>query len=393
MIFIFDSHPVQYKAPIYQQLQKLRPGRFKVFYATDAPMRGLHDPDFDTVVTWDAPLLADYDYTVLHNERGTPLRGFRSLSGREVFQLLRRERPDAVLISQFLYEFDFTAYVSCLLLRIPIWIRHETQDEAFRRPAWKSFLRHFFYRAVYAGVSHAFAIGVLNREHLLRHGVPASRMSLAPYCAPVPPAVDTTLRQEWRREVRERLDLKPEETLVLFSGKLIEKKNPGLLLEAFRRLTAKERKRFRLVFVGAGPLETSLRAEAAEFGDRIHFAGFVNQTEIPQYYAAADILVLPSRRAGETWGLVVNEALQAGCAVVMTRAVGCHREFGDWKRVRVIEESDAQACVEALRELSTLARSFDWCANAMRPYGVEAAAEAFAQQIDLATLSSPACVS
>ena len=60
----------------------------------------------------------------------------------------------------------------------------------------------------------------------------------------------------------------------------------------------------------------------------VHFAGFVNQTEIPQYYAAADILVLPSRRAGETWGLVVNEALQAGCAVVMTRAVGCHREFG-----------------------------------------------------------------
>jgi glycosyltransferase involved in cell wall biosynthesis len=78
----------------------------------------------------------------------------------------------------------------------------------------------------------------------------------------------------------------------------------------------------------------------------------VNQSELGANYLAADVLVLPSRRMGETWGLVVNEALHAGCGVIMTDAVGCYREFGSWERVRVISEGDANACAGALAEIS-----------------------------------------
>ncbi len=382
MIFIFDSHPVQYKAPIYQRLQQLRPGGFKVFYASDSTMRGHRDRDFAAVVAWDTPLLDGYAHAVLNNERGTPFQGFRTLTGRGIFSLLRRERPRAVLISQFLYEFDLATYLSCRLLGIPIWIRHETQDEAFVRPAWKSILRNLFYRAAYAGVSHAFFIGALSREHLRRHGMPMRRMSFAPYCTPVTLGITAERQREWRESIRRRLNIGPDETVLLFSGKFIEKKNPQLILEALRLLSIEERKRIALIFVGSGPLEETLRAQAAEFRDRVHFTGFVNQAEIPQYYTAADVLLLPSRRAGETWGLVVNEALQAGCGVVMTSAVGCHREFGDWEKVRVIAPEDARACAAAIQELASQPRSFDWCAEAMKAYSVEAAAEAIAVEMD-----------
>ena len=382
MLLIFDSHPVQYKAPIYQRLAQLRPRSFKVVYATDVTMHGHRDREFGAAIAWDTPLLDGYDHVVLHNERGTPFQGFRSLSGRGVFDLLRQEKTGAALISQFLYAFDLAAYLGCRRLGIPIWIRHETQDEAFPRPAWKSAVRGLAYRVAYRGVSHAFAIGELNREHLLRHGVPAERMSFARYATPEPAGVNPAQRAAWRETVRKRLAVSPDETLLLFSGKFIEKKNPGLLLEALRLLPAEERSRFRVLYVGAGPLEESLRAQAVEFPGRVDFAGFVNQSEIPSFYAAADILVLPSRRAGETWGLVVNEALQAGCGVVMTDAVGCHREFGGWERVRVIAEGDARGCTEAVRELARFPRSFDWCAGAMRSYSIEAAAESIARQID-----------
>lgn len=380
MIFIFDSHPVQYKAPIYQRLQQIRPDSFRVFYATDSTMRGYQDRDFQAKVAWDTPLLDGYDYTVLHNEGLTPLQGFQSLSGHGVFAWLRRDRPAAALISQFLYAFDLTAYLSCVLLRIPIWIRHETQDEAFSRPAWKEALRGLSYRLAYGGVDHAFYIGALNREHLLRHGVAERRLSRAPYCTPT--KADVARQTEWRAEVRKKLEVSPDETLLIFSGKFINKKNPELILDALRLLTPEERKRFQVVYVGSGPLESDLRARAKEFPGRVHFTGFINQAEIPHYYAAADILLLPSRRAGETWGLVVNEALQAGCGVIMTRAVGCHREFGGWERVRVIEESDAAACAAGIRDLAQFPRSFTWCADAMEAYSVETAAEALAQQID-----------
>jgi glycosyltransferase involved in cell wall biosynthesis len=382
MILIFDSHPVQYKAPIYQRLWKIRPGSFRVVYATDATMRGHRDREFQTAVSWDTPLLEGYDHLILHQENGTPLSGFRSLTGRGIFALLQRERPRAALLSQFLYAFDLAVYLSCLRLRIPIWIRHETQDEAFRRPAWKSALRNLFYRLAYAGIDHAFYIGALNREHLLRHGLKENRLSRAAYCTPVSAGADAARQAKTRLEIRRRFDVNEDEILLLFSGKLIEKKNPRLILEAMGRLSSHERPRFKLIFVGAGPLDAGLRAEAEKFPGRIKFAGFVNQSEIPNYYAAADILLLPSRRAGETWGLVVNEALAAGCGVIMTRAVGCHREFEGWERVRVIAEGDTAGCTAALLDLARYPRSFDWCAEGMKAYSVEAAAEAIARQMD-----------
>ena len=52
------------------------------------------------------------------------------------------------------------------------------------------------------------------------------------------------------------------------------------------------------------------------------FAGFLNQSELPAAYTAADVLVLPSD-GGETWGLVVNEAMACGLPAIVSDAVGC----------------------------------------------------------------------
>lgn len=378
-LLIFDSHPVQYKAPVYQQLAKLLPGAVKVVYASDCSVRGHRDKDFGQVVAWDTPLLEGYDHLVLNNERGTPLHGFRSLTGRGIFRLLKNERPDAVVISQFLYQADLTAYLSCLVLRIPIWIRHETQDEAFRRRPWKRMLRALAYRVIYAGVSHAFYIGQLNREHLLRHGMKESRLSFAPYCVDSPiPAMSAETKAAMRSETRARLGIRDGETVVLFSGKLIQKKAPDLILDAFARLGVERRASTRIIFLGSGVMMDELKARAEQFPGSAIFPGFVNQRDLPGYYLAADMLVLPSRRMGETWGLVVNEALHAGCGVIVSDAVGSHREFGAWERVRVIKEDDAAACADAIEQLAKFPRSFDWCGKAMENYTVQAAAAAIA---------------
>ena len=381
-LLIFDSHPVQYKAPVYQQIAKLKPGALKVVYCTDCSVRGHRDRDFGQVVAWDTPLLDGYDHLVLNNERGVPLHGFRSLTGRGIFRLLKSERPAAVLISQFLYEADFVTYLSCLLLRIPIWIRHETQDEAFQRRPWKRVLRALAYRIIYRGISHAFFIGQLNREHLLRHGMKESRLSFAGYCVDSPLLEMTAeSKAETRREVRAKLAIRDSETVVLFSGKLIPKKAPDLILQAFSKLNAERRAATKIIFLGSGVMMDELKKEAEQFSGSVIFAGFVNQRDLPGYYLAADMLILPSRRMGETWGLVVNEALHAGCGVIVSEAVGSHREFGTWERVRVIKEGDAAACAKGIEELAMYPRSFDWCGKAMENYTVQAAAAAIAARL------------
>ena len=80
--------------------------------------------------------------------------------------------------------------------------------------------------------------------------------------------------------------------------------------------------RLHFLFVGEGEQRQILEARArATNWNSIKFLGFKNQTELPRYYDLCDVLVLPSMF--EPWGLVINEAMNAGRAVVVSDQVGC----------------------------------------------------------------------
>ena len=78
-----------------------------------------------------------------------------------------------------------------------------------------------------------------------------------------------------------------------------------------------------LVFMGDGALRLELEKYVEKNNlKNIHFVGFKNQTELPKYYAMADVFILPSG-VGETWGLMVNEAMCFGLPVIVSDIVGC----------------------------------------------------------------------
>jgi glycosyltransferase involved in cell wall biosynthesis len=120
--------------------------------------------------------------------------------------------------------------------------------------------------------------------------------------------------------LREKLGIGKAERVVMFCGKVIEKKRPLDVVEALARLPADQRPV--LMVVGDGPLRDAMRERARQAGVETRFVGFKNQTELPPYYALADLLVLPSD-GGETWGLVVNEAMSCGTPALVSDAVGC----------------------------------------------------------------------
>src|SRR5690606_32746235 len=99
--------------------------------------------------------------------------------------------------------------------------------------------------------------------------------------------------------LRRELGLDEETLIVLFVGKVIPKKRPADVLRAAKRLQERNRA-VHVVLVGSGELDEALRTEAEALGVSVHFAGFKNQSELPYYYAGADVLVLPSD-GGETW--------------------------------------------------------------------------------------------
>lgn len=385
-LLIFETHPIQYRAPIYQRLQEIRPNLFEVVYASDFSVRGYKDQQFGTTVSWDIPLLGGYPFTVLGTDAEGGINSWRGLRGSGVRGILRARDPQVILMSSFNYSFSLAVFLQAIMLRKKLWIRVETQDLANSRSFIKSLIRTPIYKAIYRFVDHAFSIGTLNREHLLRHGIATTKISSCHYCTRNPLGeVDEQDKTQRREELRKSMQIEADICVVSFFGKFIPKKNPSLILQALKNLARSASQRYACLLVGSGELEPELRTAAKELellGIRCVFPGFVNQSALADYYLASDIVVMPSRRAGETWGLIANEALHAGCGVVLSDAVGSSRDFSGLERVRIFSEGNGRALEEAIVSLAGQPRNFDWAKQPMANYSIEAAAAAIADQID-----------
>lgn len=112
-----------------------------------------------------------------------------------------------------------------------------------------------------------------------------------------------------------RMEALAREIRLLFVGRLSYEKNIGNLIVAI-----KNKANFQLTLVGDGPDRKKLEDLALGSAATIHFVGSVSYEKLPEYYAAADIFVLPSLFEGHPKVLV--EAMAAGLPIVGTRVRG-----------------------------------------------------------------------
>src|SRR5262249_218947 len=124
-----------------------------------------------------------------------------------------------------------------------------------------------------------------------------------------------------RHELRRKWQLNQDSTVFVFAGKFTSKKRPLDFIRAIIRV-ARESLAIEGLMVGDGPLRNQCEQLIIAVQAPVRFTGFLNQSEIPAAYVAADALVLPSD-GGETWGLVVNEAMACGLPCIVSDRVGC----------------------------------------------------------------------
>jgi glycosyltransferase involved in cell wall biosynthesis len=143
-----------------------------------------------------------------------------------------------------------------------------------------------------------------------------------------------------------------DDRVFLFSGALTRRKGVDVLARAFEQL-ARDHRNVRLKILGDGPLRNELETILAPVADRVQFLGFKSWSDLPQQYATADVLCVPSRYDG--WGLVVPEGLAAGLPVIATDQMGAALEFIERRRNGwLIQANNQSALLEALREATTI---------------------------------------
>ena len=323
----FVSHPIQYQAPLLRRIAREPDIALEVFFASDHTVRGYLDEGFGVKVEWDVPLLAGYgsSFLPLWREAGQKPGFWRPLN-RGIFERLERGRFDAVWSHGYNTATSLRAIASAAMLGIPVLLRAESTLHDRQRGWARLAAKEAFFRVLRGQVSAVLAIGEANARywrHYLGAEMPIFRM---PY------AVDNEFFQRRtaaaapRREaLRAELGLEPGRPVILFASKLQERKRCGDLVAAHRLLGEP---RPYLVIVGDGEERKRLEEQAAadqEARGQVRFLGFRNQTEMPRYFDLCDVFVLPSRH--EPWGLVVNEAMNAGRPVVVSDDVGCQEDL------------------------------------------------------------------
>ena len=168
--------------------------------------------------------------------------------------------------------------------------------------------------------------------------------------------VDTTRFAPAARDrgLKKRLDLKGP--LLLFVGRVVEKKGLRYLIEALPAVLAR-RPDATLLVVGEGPLRGEAESLARELGvaDQVRFLGALPQAELPALYASADVAVVPSvvAESGDREGLpvVLCEALASGCPVVASPVGGITDVVSDGATGLLAPEKDSPALAAAIVSL------------------------------------------
>jgi rhamnosyl/mannosyltransferase len=137
--------------------------------------------------------------------------------------------------------------------------------------------------------------------------------------------------------------------LILSVGRLRYYKGLDTLIQALPSLISA-----RLVIAGSGPMEAEWRALARSLGvaERVIFAGEVPDADLPAYYNAADLFVLPANARAEAFGTVLVEAMAAGLPCVTTEVgTGTSWVVQDGVTGLVVPPRDPIALAQAIRSL------------------------------------------
>ncbi|MFI5335193.1 MAG: glycosyltransferase family 4 protein [Opitutales bacterium] len=328
MLAIITSHPIQYQAPLWRALAADGTIPFEVWFLTPHAQQPSYDREFGHTFAWDLDLLEGYPHRFLDIRPGWRLDRFNGIHlQRSWAEEFRTRGVTAVWLEGWRFRTLWQAVAAARRAGLRVCLRGESHglapEPALRRLVKRAALGWFFAR-----VDHFLCIGTANRRFYLDQGIAPDRLSEAPY------AVDearfaraASLLRPQRAELRRRWGIRDDAWCVLFCGKLIPKKRPLDLVRASRLRPDLSGRPLHLLFAGDGELAAEIKRELVRPGTPPGtVTGFLNQSEIPAAFVAADCLALPSDY-GETWGLVVNESLATGLPAVASDRCGCAEDL------------------------------------------------------------------
>lgn len=297
-IAIVTNEPPPYRVPIFNRIARMDGIDARViFFTRREPNRNWNLP----------PLEFDHEYL---RERMLTVKGRYIHNNPDIYAALKRFSPH-VIVNDGLNPSNLYAFVYALLNNVPNIPLTDGTDISEQD---LSKVHKWIRRMVYSR-SRAFLYASLGGLRLFQsYGADASDCFRSHLC------IDNTAYLQDGLPKERDFDL-------IFCGRLVKEKSPLFAIEVAALLAGKLGRRVRLLLVGSGEEELSLREAAAQASESVdvHFHGFARQEELPALYRSARIFLFPTLR--DVWGVVANEACAAGLPIIVSPYAGVNGEL------------------------------------------------------------------
>ena len=316
---VIVSHPIQHFVPVYKYLAQHADIRIKVFFIGENGAYEYFDSQFNQTVKWDVPLTEGYDHEFLSPGRILKDYGFLSVDDASIVERLLAFKPDMIWLNGYGQRVNWRA-LSLRSKGIKFLYSSDSNLED-SRSAWRRWLKRLVVTHFLKKCDYFLSYGPKNSSYLDHYGVSVEQISRVTY----PVDMQRLLSQKDKlsdrtvENLRAQLGIPPEHKIVLFAGKLIPHKRPSDVIDAIAGLRDYP---ISTVIVGNGELLEALKIQVKQLDltSRIVFTGFVNQSELAQYFSLADVFVFPSEK--EPFGAVASEALPFGLPIVAANNIG-----------------------------------------------------------------------
>ena len=309
---IITTHPIQYQTPLFKKLAKKLPN-LQVFFASRHGLSSKYiDPEFKKNIKWDigSRMLDGYKSEFSKNQNKN-INQF-SLNFLNLEKKLIKGNFDHILVLGWNNLLYINAILYALKHKIKLILRVETNLLLKINPI-KRLIKTIILKNLFKKINYFLAIGILNKNFLLNHNVPRKKIYPGPYF------VDNNF---FSKKIKKKS--KSKKKIVLFVGKLIQRKNPFEFLNLAQMFI--KNKKIQFIMIGDGILKKECQQFINERRlNNVSLIGFVNQTQLKKYYQKSDLLIVPSYY--ETWGLVINEAFASNIPVICSENCGASKDL------------------------------------------------------------------
>jgi glycosyltransferase involved in cell wall biosynthesis len=285
------------------------------------------------------------------SEQGKPSRWWSDWrKGGRMIRWLRENHAAAVLVGGYNDPSRVRVIAWCARAGVPCFLYADSNVHGDGARGWKRAVKRAVLGRLVRRCAGVMPCGSLGAEYFRRYGAREGRLFYFPYepdygaIRSVPPErVAEACAQHGLDRARRR---------AVVCARLLKWKRVDLAVHAFAAV-ADDRPEWDLLVIGDGPERAALEALVPPpLRGRVRFLGFIGQgATIAAIERASDVLLCPSD--AEPWGVVINEAVAAGMAVIATETVGAAAELvRDGVNGRLVPVADEAALARALREVT-----------------------------------------